>query len=272
MAVVYKYHHACFRPGNALVSSRRRLAVLGVAAYAMAAYASAHKELRILAFGDSLTEGYYRVPSQQQPAFHPYTKRLQSLLHQNLPAPCKVVTEGVSGELVVPSMTQRLRAYLQRTQAAGQQFHWVLIFGGTNDLGLGQEAETIFNSLQQMYKAAHQHGAKVVAMTCMAPYLPEPGPPGEHAGTSLARHRLNTLIRNEVAKQQGGELYLFDCDKVLAPQRLGQQEAARCWSDALHLTPHGYDLFGHLLWNHVFQQQLHGSEAVGVLQPQDGHK
>ncbi|GFH30678.1 hypothetical protein HaLaN_29569 [Haematococcus lacustris] len=88
MAVVYKYHHACFRPGNALVSSRRRLAVLGVAAYAMAAYASAHKELRILAFGDSLTEGYYRVPSQQQPAFHPYTKRLQSLLHQNLPAPC----------------------------------------------------------------------------------------------------------------------------------------------------------------------------------------
>ncbi|KAJ9511414.1 hypothetical protein QJQ45_029923 [Haematococcus lacustris] len=340
---------------------------------------------------------YCRVPSQQQPAFHPYTKRLQSLLHQNRPAPCKVVTEGVSGELVVPTMTQRLRAYLQRTQAAGQQFHWVLIFGGTNDLGfnmlctavhnidgqaakeaaasepgpstpptakrsnrtkaeqaaeltqltigkgkakgkaakakpppqpirwldrdcsaalnmqrigessLGQEAETIFNNLQQMYKvcglkhrgkvtssawrdesrqtalcsvtlatprpgfidahphlcrwhpivqAAHQHGAKVVAMTCMAPYLPEPSLPEEHGGswmeyyaslllcvdrhctarTALARQRLNTLIRNEVAQQQGGELYLFDCDKVLAPQRLGQQEAARCWSDALHLT------------------------------------
>ncbi|KAJ9511199.1 hypothetical protein QJQ45_013246 [Haematococcus lacustris] len=119
-------------PGNALVSSRRRLAVLGVAAYAMAAYASAHKELRILAFGDSLTEGYYRVPSQQQPAFHPYTKRLQSLLHQNLPAPCKVVTEGVSGELVVPTMTQRLRAYLQRTQAAGQQFHWPTLLAHTS--------------------------------------------------------------------------------------------------------------------------------------------
>ncbi|KAJ9511016.1 hypothetical protein QJQ45_002812 [Haematococcus lacustris] len=127
-----RYQDTKGMPGNALVSSRRRLAVLGVAAYAMAAYASAHKELRILAFGDSLTEGYYRVPSQQQPAFHPYTKRLQSLLHQNLPAPCKVVTEGVSGELVVPTMTQRLRAYLQRTQAAGQQFHWPTLLAHTS--------------------------------------------------------------------------------------------------------------------------------------------
>lgn len=41
----------------------------------------------------------------------------------------QVIEEGVSGELVVPTMRERLRGLLDAEQAAGQSFDWVSCFG-----------------------------------------------------------------------------------------------------------------------------------------------
>ena len=40
----------------------------------------------------------------------------------------QVVEEGVSGELVVPTMTERLLGLLEAAQAAGTKYDWVSLF------------------------------------------------------------------------------------------------------------------------------------------------
>ena len=86
---------------------------------------------RILCFGDSLTEGYTFQASGQ---FHPYSTKLQQLLEAHCHDSVEVRMAGVSGEIVVPSMTQRLDRLLKE---ASQPYDWVIILGGTNDLGTG---------------------------------------------------------------------------------------------------------------------------------------
>jgi len=62
---------------------------------------------RILAFGDSLTEGYYRNGM----GLHPYTIKLEELAKQN-GKNCEIVNEGISGN-TVQQMLQRLPAILK---------------------------------------------------------------------------------------------------------------------------------------------------------------
>jgi hypothetical protein len=80
--------------------------------------------LRVLAFGDSLTEGLYLDPASGQHGFHSYALRLRELLRDALPAGCHVVVHerGRSGEKVVPAMQVSLwlRA-VPRTEAACHQ-------------------------------------------------------------------------------------------------------------------------------------------------------
>ena len=49
---------------------------------------------------------------------------------------------GVSGELVIPSMTQRLDKLLKE---ASPPYDWVIILGGTNDLGMGTKGSDLLS-------------------------------------------------------------------------------------------------------------------------------
>jgi lysophospholipase L1-like esterase len=67
--------------------------------------------IRILAFGDSLTEGYC-MNERGGLMFHPYTKELERLLETQFPSlRIEVVNRGVSGELAT-SMPHRLEQWL----------------------------------------------------------------------------------------------------------------------------------------------------------------
>ena len=118
--------------------------------------------MRILCFGDSLTEGY---TFQESGEFHPYSIRLRQLLEESqcgqvLGEELVVDTEGVSGERVVPSMTSRLDGLLR----GSQRYDWVLILGGTNDLGSGVPPDQLLPHLLQLHARARESGARTLAL------------------------------------------------------------------------------------------------------------
>jgi len=70
--------------------------------------ASSKPQLRILCFGDSLTEGY----TQHGSRFTPYSETLLTALKSNLPLSSKyniaIDTDGMSGDLVTGSFLGRM--------------------------------------------------------------------------------------------------------------------------------------------------------------------
>jgi lysophospholipase L1-like esterase len=118
--------------------------------------------LRILAFGASLTEGYYFDHTH----FHPYTHRLAQLF-QLSSKPINVDNAGVSGEAVLSStMLPRLKRLLANATAQKTPFDWILLLAGTNDTMRDQQkAQKVFDGYQLLINECHQHGARILSMT-----------------------------------------------------------------------------------------------------------
>ncbi|GLC37016.1 hypothetical protein PLESTB_001401300 [Pleodorina starrii] len=144
----------------------------------------------ILAFGDSLTEGYHNYGFN----FHPYSNKLSELLAGNGYS-AKVHQRGISGERVVGGMDRRLPTLLQQFERKGVHFSWVIILGGINDLGYGADPNAVYAGLQSLYAACHSHGARVLALTVLQN--------AESMGDVIDdRARLNDLIRGTPAAGQ----------------------------------------------------------------------
>ncbi|KAG2444098.1 hypothetical protein HYH02_009040 [Chlamydomonas schloesseri] len=201
--------------------------------------------MHILAFGDSLTEGYYNHGTQ----FHPYAIKLHQLLKSN-GLSVKVDERGHSGELVTASMVRRLPALLRESEARGVKYSWVIILGGINDLGWRKEPAEVWAGLRQMYEAVGRHGAQVLALTCMETAF-ELG--------DEKRVELNNLIRK--APEEFKHVKLLDLEKALPIPRDSQADpaAAAEWDDGLHLTPAGYDHMAAIIYA-ALEPQL-GPEA-----------
>ena len=104
--------------------------------------------IRILAFGNSLTEGWCEFGTR----FHPYALKLQNLMESE----CKtesidIVNKGVSGET-----TDEMNARLPEVLDEGGPFDIVIILGGTNDLGmrLDEDGEPLFSRLRSLHELA----------------------------------------------------------------------------------------------------------------------
>ena len=118
-----------------------------------------HVQVRLLCFGASLTEGY---TIQENGKFHPYSIKLRRLLEEHIKGASVVVdTAGVSGEVVVPTMTQRLDQFLKESS---QPYGWIIILGGTNNLGRGLPAEELLPNLLGLHYRAKQTGCRTLAL------------------------------------------------------------------------------------------------------------
>ncbi|KAG2436802.1 hypothetical protein HXX76_006325 [Chlamydomonas incerta] len=218
--------------------------------------------MHILAFGDSLTEGYYNHGTQ----FHPYALKLQELLTKN-GFSVKVEERGESGELVTqadtdtpgrdahgphrPGMVHRLPALLRESEARGLKYSWVVILGGINDLGWDKEPAQVWAGLRQLYEAVGRHGAQVLALTCMETAYKQ----GDEK-----RVELNNLIRT--APSEFAHVKLLDLEKALPfPRDKSDAAAAAEWDDGLHLSPAGYDHMAAAVYE-ALSAQL-GPEARG---------
>jgi lysophospholipase L1-like esterase len=190
--------------------------------------------IRILAFGASLTEGYYSYGLQ----FHPYTIRLGQCL-RSIFSTVDINNAGVSGEAVLSeTMLPRLKNLL--SSAENNRYNLVLILAGTNDiLRDQQEASRVFKGYHLLIDECIKHGAQVLSMT-----LPETG--YGQGPDELQRQEFNRLIREELASKNN--IGVLDVDKLLPYHSLSPNERKQIWDDEVHLKPFGYDQLGQLIY------------------------
>mmetsp|Transcript_10879 Transcript_10879/g.17814 ORF Transcript_10879/g.17814 Transcript_10879/m.17814 type:complete len:351 (-) Transcript_10879:27-1079(-) len=244
------------------------------------------KIVRILAFGDSLTEGMYGYPRTN---YHPYTIQLKKLFQQCRPdLNVEIDNAGVSGEVIKFQLYNRLAEVLSNSK---NKYEWVIILGGTNDIGKAHKKAELLEGdlslqslLQEMYGLCNLYGSNVVAVT-----VPDIGSIFRSSMAQSTIDRLNTYIRLEaladsssnrhahtmVAIQagrwslaqgadanpsfQGTKSTLLDLGKLIPqfdPKDFTAEDKSnqQYWSDGVHFSPDGYDLFGTALFNLLSSQ------------------
>jgi lysophospholipase L1-like esterase len=237
------------------------------------------KKIRILAFGDSLTEGYTDWITR-----HPYGNALKTELSNILPEyRVTVDINGKSGDRVCSSLSgeffERLESSIPISSTSKSFFDdvsgssarpvtpqpstydLVIILGGTNDLAFKSRdpdgPARIFQALEECYNHVLDSGSSLLCLT-----VPERNIDTQVSAVAkiakAARVTLNNLIIEFVENHQpGGEegqssVFLLDlarevpftCDDT---DKDGDDDV-RLWStDGLHMTAEGYDHVGEKL-------------------------
>lgn len=215
-------------------------------------------KMKLLLFGDSLTEGFYSHGMR----FHPYSERLEELLYANFPdvnttaissaeeeerpVPFLLHERGVSGEFT-DSMLSRLHGILTRTHETRYPYDIVCILGGTNDLSDPRNTpELIFGNLEQLYEQVFKHNshAIVVAITIPQSFVKDK----KYLETRAA---VNNLIMTYQKHDKDGQAKVLHLDLEHAIQYYDSEGHVNrtMWDDGLHLTPNGYDVFGQLVFD-----------------------
>lgn len=203
----------------------------------------------IICFGDSLTSGY-QSPIPQYPSIRetPYGTFLQEALDGK----ATVSVSGLCGELT-SEMTLRFRR-----DVLAHEPSFVIILGGTNDLGWDTGPSDIMRNLVKMYESAKRARIEPVAVTI--PSLRPTGDLGEGEGEGelwirdhiLRRQSLNRMIEEYCISQQMSWVDLFKATCEPGSLLL----ASRFSNDGLHLTTEGYRALATLLYNEVFATQF----------------
>lgn len=196
---------------------------------------------RILCLGDSLTEGY---TFQESGEFHPYSTTLQRLLNEHCQGTVVVHTAGVSGEVVVPSMTQRLDKLLNE---ASQPYDWVIILGGTNDLGMGLKGNDLLPHILALHNRAKETGSRTLALA-IPQYINELKPGNE--GYRSEKAKVNIGLKTYCEQSESTSVFV-DLWNDLPFGSLPDEERVLYWVDGLHMTPRGYDKMAQVIFDYM---------------------
>ena len=203
--------------------------------------------LKILAFGGSLTEGFYEGGYR----FHPYATELERLIDKHYAdsdSDKEVLIHqlGMSGEFT-SHMIPRLHGILDRNRSVPYDF--VCIMGGTNDLALTDSGEEIFYRIEQLYQMTLSHGdshrTKLVCITI---------PQSSCSDLQYIQRRglINERIR-EFCRDNGSRAILVDFEQLIPYESSsGAKEGGvsrPLWDDNIHMTPAGYDVLGGLIFS-----------------------
>ncbi|KAJ6107851.1 SGNH hydrolase [Penicillium sp. IBT 18751x] len=186
------------------------------------------EKLSILCFGDSLTSGYYRYGLK----YHPYAIKLTAILEAEFPTTkIHLEVDGLPGDEVTHPAGEFLPRI--RDQCAKTKFDWVIILGGTNDLGVGQRVDLIYHALEDCWNVALSSGAKVLAMT-----VPECAAKLDSLDT-----KRNTL-NSHILKRESEQIHVIDLHSKIPYHSATEAFQREMFDDGLHLTAMGYDLMG----------------------------
>ncbi|KAJ3199037.1 hypothetical protein HDU83_005389 [Entophlyctis luteolus] len=199
---------------------------------------------RVLCVGASLTEGY----DQLGLAFHPYAISLRKhLLNAGLIAsPDQVVVDGLSGDFIDPASGTILRR-MQTRLDAGEEYAWVVLLAGTNDIGYSQDPQRVLDNLDAAWSAALSARGQTAVLAVTLPDIGYTGAP------FMPLRCLNDLIRQRVQKRNaaGDAIYLLDLHAQFPLFELSTAERARLWGDHVHPTAAGYDVIGQLVFESI---------------------
>jgi len=192
---------------------------------------------KIIALGDSLTVGETGFTfSGSDESVAPYPKCLELLAEEYLRSfqsdvKVKVLNRGINGDLT-SGMLERFSR-----DVVDEKADYVIILGGTNDVGWGLDPAMIAHNLTSMYDAALNKGIRAVA--CSVPSIlgfDELIPP---------RLDLNRMIRMEAEKRRIAFVDLFMATADPRTNRLLDDYSA----DGLHLNPKGYEQIGKYIFD-----------------------
>lgn len=204
--------------------------------------------ISIVCFGDSLTAGY-QSPTHDVPIIRetPYGSFLQARLGPQ----ATVMTSGVCGE-VTSDMVLRFRQ-----DVLAHSPDYVVILGGTNDLGWHVAPSEIFSHLRCMYEQALDVGIQPVAVTVPSIRM-KVDPAAERWLNELVRQRqhMNRLITEYCAKNGIACVDLFAATAEANTLLLSGPYS----NDGLHLTTEGYRKMADLLYEQVFQSRVPGHD------------
>ena len=195
-----------------------------------------HLTVIIVALGDSLTVGETGFGSSDSDGSLSYPRCLEMLAKQHLTSvqsslELNVLNRGVNGDLTSGMLERFPRAVID------EQADYVIILGGTNDIGWGLDPAAITHNLTIMYDQAMDQG--IVPVACSVPSilgLDELIPP---------RISLNRMISTEAEKRKVAFVDVFAATADRETKRLIEEYSA----DGLHLTPKGYQQIGRCIFD-----------------------
>jgi len=190
-----------------------------------------------MTFGDSLTEGYYSYGRK----FHPYSTKLQQLLENNFKSSkWQVLPSGLSGEST-EEMIERLPGEIETQISHGIQFEYIIILGGTNDLGnTRMKPEESFNNLMSL----HTISAKYKSKTC-AIAIPQHPLEIVHPFLFEKRKKINYMLKS-FCEEKG--LPYIPLDEKMPLLSYSETEKLKYTDDGLHFTPLGYDKMAEIIF------------------------
>lgn len=214
--------------------------------------------LQLIAFGDSLTEGCYRR-NVSLICTHPYTIKLEKLLCiSNQENQVSIHNEGMSGERTEP-MYKRLTSILVNRisyQEYSNVTTIVIILAGTNDIfdtfreyrshysrvmdhiEEERKAHKITSHITKLHYLCHNKKIRTIALTI-------PGLQFEDKYPILTGLRSNINKKlNAFAKLNENMTTYIDLATAMPRLALSNALETLYWSDAVHLTPEGYDRDG----------------------------
>jgi len=182
----------------------------------------------VLAFGDSLTEGFYNWGMK----FHPYSNKLKDLL--DMEGFYGIDQFGISGE-TTRSMVSRLKELFDSSQ---YKYSFVIILGGTNDLG-EKKPDKIVANLKSLYTQCIDHGALPIAVT-----IPEMSQELQLKWLTPCRNTVNEQLKAFCTEKN---IPVVDLATKIPYASLSDSDRKKYWDDGIHFTPAGYDKFATII-------------------------
>lgn len=202
--------------------------------------------MRIVALGDSLTVGENEFDLSDSDDYASYPRYLEILAQEHLRGrqtrtEVNVINKGMCGDLT-SGMVERFSQDVVEEKA-----EYVIILGGTNDVGWGVDEAVIARNLTTMYDMALNKG--IVPVACSLPSILG------FDGLIPPRLRLNSMIRTEAGKRKIAFVDLFAATAEPRSDRLSEKYSA----DGLHLNAKGYRWIGQYMFDKWLRTLLDNS-------------
>jgi lysophospholipase L1-like esterase len=188
------------------------------------------KKISIVCIGDSLTVGY------QNPFLDPLTVAetpYTDVLKKKLGEGAKIYNKGLCGDLTRDMLHRFERDVIPH------QPDYVIILGGSNDLGWNFPPKEICKNLVGMYKQARAEGIEPIA--CTIPSILN------FDDLIPLRKKLNSMIKEYTKKHH---ILCVDLFSALSHPETGRLREELS-SDVLHLSKEGYEVMGETIYKEL---------------------